>query len=161
MAQVRSKQPSVQYVRAAGGSVMPKPRSDIVRPRYRGAIGVLRAANRYLLVQRSEGLAKGGAWCFPGGHIECGENSRAAIVRELWEELGIRIVPMHRLGAVRVPDAKYVLATWLIDYDGAPLQPNTAEVTDTKWLTIDEIRQHPRGLPTNEHVLRMLEELPG
>ena len=136
---------------------MVKPRPNTTRPRYRGAIAVLRAANRYLLVQRAEGIVKGGAWCFPGGHLETGENSRAAIVRELWEELGIRVVPARRLGAVRVPDAKYVLATWLIDYDGAPLHPDATEIADTKWLTIDEIRQHPHGLATNEHVLRMLE----
>ena len=137
---------------------MPKPRLDNMRPRYRGSIAVLRAADRYLLVKRAEGIAKGGAWCFPGGHLEHGENSRAAIIRELREELGIRVVPTRRLGAVRVPDTKYVLATWLIDYDGTPLQPDAAEIADTKWLTIDEIRQHPRGLATNKHVLRMLEE---
>ncbi len=111
-----------------------------------------------MLVQRAKGIAKGGAWCFPGGHLERGENSRAAVVREMWEELGIRVVVTRRLGAVRVPDTKYVLAAWLIDYDGAPLQPNAAEIADTKWLTTDEIRQHPGGLATNEHVLRLLEE---
>ena len=126
--------------------------------RCRGAIGVLREANKYLLVQRAEGLTKGGTWCFPGGHLEPGENSRAALVRELHEELGISVVPKQRLGVVRVPDSKYVLATWLIDYDGAPLNPDAAEIADAKWLTIAQIRSHPFGLPTNEKVLHLLEK---
>lgn len=99
----------------------------------------------------------GGSWCFPGGHVDPGENSRRAIVRELREELGIEVVPGRRLEAVRVGGGRYVLAVWLIEFDGSPLHPNPAEIADTAWRTIQEIRVQPGGLPSNESVLRMLE----
>ncbi|QJR13868.1 Nudix family hydrolase [Usitatibacter palustris] len=44
----------------------------------------------FLLAQRPEGKAYPGYWEFPGGKIEAGEDARAALVRELEEELGIR-----------------------------------------------------------------------
>lgn len=123
----------------------------------RGTIGVLQRGDRYLLVRRAEELVLGGAWCFPGGHVDPGENSRRAIVRELREELGIEVVPGRRLEAVRVGGGRYVLAVWLIEFDGSPLHPNPAEIADTAWRTIEEIRVQPGGLPSNESVLRMLE----
>ena len=45
----------------------------------------------FLLAQRPEGKVYPGFWEFPGGKIESGEDSRAALERELQEELGIRI----------------------------------------------------------------------
>lgn len=50
--------------------------------------------NRTILIQkRPEGGALAGLWEFPGGKREAGESSRAALVRELDEELGIAVDP--------------------------------------------------------------------
>jgi 8-oxo-dGTP diphosphatase len=45
----------------------------------------------FLLAQRPAGKVYPGFWEFPGGKIEPGEDARAALVRELEEELGIRV----------------------------------------------------------------------
>jgi 8-oxo-dGTP diphosphatase len=45
----------------------------------------------FLLAQRPEGKVYPGFWEFPGGKIEPGEDARAALVRELREELGIEV----------------------------------------------------------------------
>jgi 8-oxo-dGTP diphosphatase len=45
----------------------------------------------FLLAQRPEGKAYPGYWEFPGGKIEPGEDARAALIRELREELGIEV----------------------------------------------------------------------
>lgn len=45
-----------------------------------------------LLLRRANYIKKfGGKWCLPGGHIDKGEDSKEAIVRELNEETGIVI----------------------------------------------------------------------
>jgi len=46
---------------------------------------------RVLLQQRAPGRAMAGLWEFPGGKVEPGELPEAALVRELGEELGIRV----------------------------------------------------------------------
>lgn len=44
---------------------------------------------RVLLSQRKGGTHLEGAWEFPGGKVEPGEDPKAALVRELQEELGV------------------------------------------------------------------------
>lgn len=46
----------------------------------------------FLLGQRAPGTFYPGYWEFPGGKVEQGETPRAALVRELAEELGIAVV---------------------------------------------------------------------
>jgi 8-oxo-dGTP diphosphatase len=52
---------------------------------------ILRADGRVLLAQRPAGKAYAGYWEFPGGKLEPGESPRAALDRELHEELGLTV----------------------------------------------------------------------
>jgi 8-oxo-dGTP diphosphatase len=53
------------------------------------AAAVIIEEGRVLLSRRKSGTHLAGAWEFPGGKVEAGEDPRAALVRELREELGI------------------------------------------------------------------------
>ncbi len=44
-----------------------------------------------LLQRRPEGRAMAGLWEFPGGKVESGETPKSALVRELFEEIGVTI----------------------------------------------------------------------
>ncbi|ACG77179.1 NTP pyrophosphohydrolase [Phenylobacterium zucineum HLK1] len=46
---------------------------------------------RVLICQRPEGKQLAGLWEFPGGKVEPGETPEACLIRELDEELGIRV----------------------------------------------------------------------
>ena len=53
-----------------------------------------------LIAQRPQNKHQGGKWEFPGGKVEAGESRRAALARELNEELGIDIGRSARLISV-------------------------------------------------------------
>jgi 8-oxo-dGTP diphosphatase len=52
--------------------------------------GIIMRDSRILICQRKRGGSFPLKWEFPGGKVEPGEDLRAALVRELAEELGIR-----------------------------------------------------------------------
>ena len=122
----------------------------------RGVIGVLRRGDELLAIRRAAGIAKGGRWCFPGGHVERGETSRVALVRELKEELGIDVEPLRRLGSVQVLDSRHVLAVWEIRQVGGEISPAESEIAEVRWVTAGGLRGVKPSLPSNERVLAML-----
>ncbi len=66
------------------------------------AVGViLDADNNILITRRRDDAHQGGLWEFPGGKVETGESLHVALARELREELGIDIGPIHPLTEVR------------------------------------------------------------
>jgi 8-oxo-dGTP diphosphatase len=78
-----------EKLRRRGGDQAPKGVSEgIVRV---AAAVVVRADGNVLLAQRPPGKAYAGYWEFPGGKLEPGESPRAALVRELREELGLTV----------------------------------------------------------------------
>ena len=57
------------------------------------ACALIDADGRVLLAKRPPGRPLEGLWEFPGGKIEQGETPEAALIRELDEELGIKVSP--------------------------------------------------------------------
>jgi len=55
------------------------------------AAAVIERPGEFLLAQRPAGKPYPGYWEFPGGKIEPAEDAKAALVRELREELGIEV----------------------------------------------------------------------
>ena len=55
------------------------------------AAALVDTEGRILIAQRPEGKQLAGLWEFPGGKLEPGEGPEAALVRELEEELGIKV----------------------------------------------------------------------
>jgi len=81
------------------------------------------AQGRVLIAERPRGTHMAGRWEFPGGKVTPGEEERAALVRELAEELGIEVwdaQPFMRLTHA-YPDRDVELSLWIIvSYAGTP-----------------------------------------
>ena len=119
--------------------------------------GVLqRPDGSFLLAQRPADKIWAGYWEFPGGKIEPGETARAALVRELREELGIGV------------ETAYPWLTRVFTYPHATVRLNFFRVTAwTGELHPHEGQQfswqHPGKvliepvLPANSPILRALE----
>ena len=109
----------------------------------------------FLLAQRPEGKPYPGYWEFPGGKIEPGEDPRAALARELREELGIEVreatpwitrVYAYTHATVRL----HFLRVTAWDGDPRPLEDQ-----DIKWQRVEAPDVAPM-LPANAPVLAAL-----
>jgi 8-oxo-dGTP diphosphatase len=95
-----------------------------------------------LLSQRKSGTHLAGAWEFPGGKVEPGEDPRAALARELHEELGIDAA----IGApVEITFHAYAEKTVLLLFFEATRTPGSSEpraldVADVRWAQVHELR---------------------
>ena len=97
---------------------------------------------RILLARRPEHLHQGGLWEFPGGKIEEGEDTRQALVRELEEEVGIRVsraMPLIRI-PYAYPDRKVLLDIWRVSaFDN---QAHGAEGQIIEWVEPERLRDY-------------------
>jgi 8-oxo-dGTP diphosphatase len=81
----------------------------------------------------------GGYWEFPGGKVEPGEQLKAALHRELMEELGVMTeigAEIHRL-VHAYPDRDVRL--YFFDARILSGEPRKLEVADFQWVTPDEL----------------------
>ena len=95
----------------------------------------------FLLLRRSENShSNPGKWDLPGGKLDREEILEEAVVREVWEETGISIVPGEIAGYVtfELPE-KRVIA---IVYDGGYVIADVKlsyEHTEYSWISLDKI----------------------
>lgn len=123
--------------------------SDDPRPVIHVACAVVqRASGEVLLTQRPAGKIAAGWWEFPGGKIEPGEPARAALDRELDEELGIVSTQARPLIRFRhaYRDRIVLLDTWLVTAYRGELRAREAQAF--VWTRPEALRDWPRALPT-------------
>ena len=98
-------------------------------------------AGRVLVSQRKPGAHLAGLWEFPGGKVEDDEDPRAALVRELEEELGI----VARVGdIVEVTFHRYASKNVLLLFYDVTLAPNSPQpepidVAAVRWATANDL----------------------
>jgi len=94
------------------------------------AVGILRRSDGHVLfAQRPPDKVYAGYWEFPGGKIEPGETPMHALVRELEEELGIRVSQATEWIAQRhvYPHAHVELKFFLVDAWEGELDPREGQ----------------------------------
>ena len=84
-------------------------------------------------------------WAAPGGHVDDGEETHAAALRELFEETGLRVHPDSLIafaaaGEVgRDPRGRYVTFAYTARLFQAPALTAADDAADARWLPVDDV----------------------
>ena len=112
---------------------------------------------RVLVAQRGPRSALAGSWEFPGGKVEPGEDWESALIREMEEELSVRIEV--------TPGPPVASSTW--DYDHARVRliglrarvvcgtPRALDHAALRWVTSAELKVIPL-LPADQPIAAAL-----
>ena len=109
------------------------------------AVALIDRDGRVLIAQRPKGKSMAGLWEFPGGKIESGESPEQALIRELYEELGIEtwsscLAPLtfasHRYTEFHLLMPLFVCRKW----DGIP---KSKEGQNLKWVYVNNLKDFP------------------
>ena len=125
-----------------GGWVRRDPEGGEVFPRTDPAIivGIVDADDRILL--GSNALWEKNRYSLLAGFVEPGESLESAVVREVFEESGIRVVDPVYLGSQPWPFPASLMVGFMarVDPDAvSTLSPDGAEILDLRWFSRDEL----------------------
>jgi 8-oxo-dGTP diphosphatase len=107
------------------------------------AAAIVVERERVLVTQRKAGTHLAGAWEFPGGKVEPGEDPREALQRELREELGIAVqvgeivdVTFHRYEEA---EKAVLLLFFEASREAASPEPRPIEVAAFRWAEAGDL----------------------
>ncbi|MEV6526921.1 (deoxy)nucleoside triphosphate pyrophosphohydrolase [Longispora sp. NPDC051575] len=111
---------------------------------------------RVLACARAEPPELAGGWEFPGGKVEPGELEVDALLREIDEELAVKVEVGDRIGPdVLLPHGRAVLRIWLATLVGG--EPQCLEHAELRWLAVDEL-DSVAWLPADAPIVEALRE---
>lgn len=113
-------------------------------------------AGRLLLVRRANEPAAG-TWSLPGGRVEPGEEPTAAVLREVAEETGLRVVITGLIGSVELsagPGVVYAVDDFSCRALGGGVLGAGDDATDVGWFGPREVA----ALPCSPGLVQSLRE---
>ena len=124
------------------------------------ACALLDADNRVLIAQRPPGKAMAGLWEFPGGKVEPGETPEDAVIREIAEELSVKVTksclaPLT-FTSFDYPEFHLLMPLYVCRrWEGTPV---AREHSALKWVRANRLRDYPMP-PADEPLISHLADL--
>ena len=106
-----------------------------------GAVVFTRAAEgiRYVIIRSLEGF-----YGFPKGHMEMGETEQETALREIREEVGLKVRlldgfrEVHEYLMPKKPGAMKRVVYFLAEYEDQPIAPQAEELSQASLMTFEE-----------------------
>ncbi len=100
---------------------------------------IIEKDGKILIAQRLPGTFLGGYWEFPGGKKHADESMEACVVREVWEELRlkVRVREFLRTDSYRYPEKIIHLYFYLCDWTSG--RGVKEDVRDFRWVDPEEL----------------------
>ncbi|PCM43829.1 Nudix family hydrolase [Marinobacter sp. ANT_B65] len=121
------------------------------------AVGVIARAGRILIARRPDHVHQGGLLEFPGGKVEAGETVQAALVREIFEETGLKIPPDTLQPVIGIRhdygDKRVFLDVWRTDR--AEGEAFGREGQPVNWMRPEDLKDHDFPV-ANRPIIRAL-----
>jgi 8-oxo-dGTP diphosphatase len=128
----------------------------------RGARAVILRDRKILLGKRLKKDSFYGQWCTFGGFLKQGETARQALIRELWEELGIEAINPEQICVVEgyLPALRcklrqhfFLVKQWL------GVIANKSEHLEIGWFSKNQLKELPMGRVGKRVIEEHLEDL--
>ncbi|KXX70988.1 8-oxo-dGTP diphosphatase MutT [Flammeovirga sp. SJP92] len=115
---------------------------------------------RILITQRPLHKSQGGLWEFPGGKVENSESNEEALVREIKEELGVKIAVGEFIHSCQHDYGNTVieLIVYFSKINEGSIHLN--EHIDMEWISVEELEQYewaPADVPIVDKIKENLE----
>ncbi|MEV0842315.1 NUDIX domain-containing protein [Actinocatenispora sera] len=109
-----------------------------MREQREAIVAVVRRGGRVLVIQRGPHARLPGYWAPLSGTVEPGETQEQTLVREVREEVGLRVSPTAKVWESRTDDGAYRLHWWTARAEDGPVELHPGEVSDVRWVTRQE-----------------------
>ncbi|MFE7169747.1 NUDIX domain-containing protein [Streptomyces sp. NPDC057616] len=123
-------------------------------------VAVVRREERVLVIQRGPLARLPGYWAPLSGTLEPGETQEEALIREVHEEVGLRISPVAKVWESQTEDGTFRLHWWTAEAEQGDVLMNPGEVSDALWVTSQEFSRLQPVFETDrvffDHVLPRL-----
>jgi 8-oxo-dGTP diphosphatase len=121
------------------------------------AIGIIiNSENKVCLTKRQDHQTYANFWEFPGGKVDSNEKLEDALVRELEEEIGIKVSSFDFMNCLesKTPSGRPLNLNFykIKDYTG---EPKSCEGQKLEWVAMDSLKDY-KLLPANKPILKVL-----
>lgn len=115
-------------------------------PRISPCIIVLVTDGEKLLLAQGEKHRESGWYSTLAGFIESGESAEQAVIREVYEEVGVHVKNIRYMNSQAWPFPNQLMLGFHAEYAGGELTPQLGEIADVKWFHKDNLPKRPPNM---------------